>query len=140
MGLPVAAAVRIPAAIVKDKETQHVYLVAEASHKDVIKILRDDLEFTSHSTQEITHPVVERVNEEISSCYLDAVQRIKRYIVEGDVFQVNLSRRWWGEVQSDCSAAQIYHALRKHNPAPFAGLATFGDQAIISSSPRYGSC
>jgi anthranilate synthase component 1 len=136
MSLPVAAAVRIPAAIIKDKQTQRLYLVAEQSHNGLIGILREDLESAASCAQEMTYPIVENMNEEVASRYLDAVQRIKRYIVEGDVFQVNLSRRWWGEVASDCSAAQIYHALRNHNPAPFAGLATFGDQAIISSSPE----
>jgi anthranilate synthase component 1 len=68
--------------------------------------------------------------------YLDGVRRIKDYIVEGDVFQVNLSRAWNVELRRSAAAATLYRHLRRRNPAPFAGLACWNRAAIISSSPE----
>ncbi len=64
------------------------------------------------------------------------VDRIRDYIAAGDVFQVNLSRAWQGELHAEHTAADLYRQLRTTNPAPFACLADFGDFAIISSSPE----
>jgi anthranilate synthase component 1 len=64
------------------------------------------------------------------------VRRAIDYVRAGDVFQVNLSRLWTGKLRPGLSHAAIYDRLRKHNPSPFAGLATWGAQAIISSSPE----
>ena len=50
--------------------------------------------------------------------YLDAVARVREYIVAGDIFQANLSQRFQaplGEPPFD-----LYRRLRQRNPAPFA--------------------
>jgi anthranilate synthase component 1 len=68
--------------------------------------------------------------------FLDAVERARQLIAAGDVFQVNLARRWTGQLQSGVEPWQLYRRLREVNPAPFSGLASFGDCAIVSSSPE----
>lgn len=62
------------------------------------------------------------------------VRRAKRYIREGDIFQVVLSRRWKAKV--DCRAVDIYRRLRRINPSPYMFLLKFGANAIIGSSPE----
>jgi len=74
------------------------------------------------------------LREEAAEQFLDGVRRIQAYIREGDVFQVNLSRRWSLSGQTD--SADLYAALCQANPAPFAGLLQMGDTAIVSSSPE----
>ncbi|MFN3785626.1 MAG: chorismate-binding protein, partial [Thiothrix sp.] len=64
------------------------------------------------------------------------VERIRHYIAAGDVFQVNLSRAWRGELPSNYTAVDVYRSLRRTNPAPFACLADFGEFALVSSSPE----
>ncbi|MBE8190347.1 MAG: aminodeoxychorismate synthase, component I, partial [Candidatus Thioglobus sp.] len=49
---------------------------------------------------------------------------------------LNLSRKWSYELQKTASPAQIYQALKRSNPAPFAALAMFENFNIISSSPE----
>jgi anthranilate synthase component 1 len=49
---------------------------------------------------------------------------------------VNLSRLWQGELNAENAYADLYASLRRRNPAPFAGLATWRDTAILSSSPE----
>jgi anthranilate synthase component 1 len=74
------------------------------------------------------------LQEEPAGQFLAGVRRIQDYIREGDVFQVNLSRRWRLPGRVDASA--LYAALCRANPAPFAGLLDMGDAAIVSSSPE----
>lgn len=62
------------------------------------------------------------------------VSKAKRYIREGDVFQVVLSRRW--EIRSDVSPLSVYRRLRRSNPSPYMFLLTFDDSAVIGSSPE----
>ncbi len=100
--LPVACAVRIPAAIIRDRVLDQLWLVAEKDHADLITELEQDISQvvadTTHmpgttiqdETDKITDPV--KLNEDQPDDYLNAVKRIKEYIFEGDVFQVNLSR------------------------------------------------
>jgi anthranilate synthase component I len=64
------------------------------------------------------------------------VQRALRYIYDGDIFQANLSRRWQTRLRSPISSADLYARLRSRNPGPFNGLASWGEGAIISSSPE----
>ncbi len=68
------------------------------------------------------------------SQYESAVRRAKRYIKEGDIFQVVLSRRW--SVKSKRSALEVYRRLRRLNPSPYMFLLQFGDDALVGSSPE----
>jgi para-aminobenzoate synthetase component 1 len=66
--------------------------------------------------------------------YLDAVARVREYIVAGDIFQANLSQRFqcpWQE-----APFQLYRRLRQQNPAPFAAYLGFGELAVLSASPE----
>ena len=68
--------------------------------------------------------------------FKQAVEKIHEYILDGDVFQVNLSRGWHGEFSQPVDAAALYRSLRKSNPAPFAGMVTWGEHTLMSSSPE----
>ncbi|MDX1569241.1 MAG: chorismate-binding protein, partial [Xanthomonadales bacterium] len=72
--------------------------------------------------------------EEPPERFARGVERIRRYIRDGDVFQVNLSRSWNVRCESDADA--VYAALCRANPAPFAGSARIGSAAVLSSSPE----
>jgi para-aminobenzoate synthetase component 1 len=66
--------------------------------------------------------------------YLDAVARVREYILAGDIFQANLSQRFqsrWAEPPFD-----LYRKLRQQNPAPFAAYLGFGELAVLSASPE----
>jgi anthranilate synthase component 1 len=68
--------------------------------------------------------------------YLEQVEKIKRYIVDGDIFQANLSRLWRAVLKQDVSDADIFDALSRTNPSSFAALACFQNMTVISSSPE----
>lgn len=134
--LPVAFATRIPAAVIRDHVLKRTFLVAEADQAPLLDEMERDLDATADVACEAFAPVKASLEEDEPSGFLEGVRRIKDYIVEGDVFQVNLSRAYRGRLAGGCSYAQVYRSLRRHNPAPFAGLLTYGDSAVVSSSPE----
>ena len=131
--IPIAYATRIPAAIIYDHDTDFTYVICEEKFDYLPELLNDCEETAEFLSQ--TSFVLNTVHEENEKQYLESITKVKNYIVEGDVFQVNLSRLW--QVKDiNLSAVDLYHKLRKSNPAPFAGLVEHQDFSIISSSPE----
>ncbi|HUX17254.1 MAG TPA: anthranilate synthase component I family protein, partial [Phycisphaerae bacterium] len=76
------------------------------------------------------------------AAYLAAVARAREYIAAGDIFQVNLSRRFTVPLEPcapgpDPRPASLYRHLRHANPAPYAAYIGLGaGRAVLSSSPE----
>lgn len=66
--------------------------------------------------------------------YEASVKKAKKYIKEGDIFQVVLSRRW--QIDSSEDPLMVYRRLRRINPSPYMFLLKFGEDAVIGSSPE----
>lgn len=66
--------------------------------------------------------------------YRRAFAKIKRYIADGDCYQVNLAQRFSAPVSGDHWLG--YQALRRLNPAPFSAYLDFPGVNILSSSPE----
>jgi para-aminobenzoate synthetase component 1 len=67
--------------------------------------------------------------------YRRAVSRVRRYIRDGDVFQVNLAQRF--EAPRRASPDELYAWLRALSPAPFAAAVELGRGLhVLSSSPE----
>jgi len=134
LALPMAFAVRIPAAVIRDHLLQKTWLVAESNAQELIEVMVHDL-LSARPPKERPSRVLD-LAEEPPAQFLASVERVKQYILDGDVFQVNLSRVWKGRLNEESGYADLYAGLRRHNPAPFAGLVTWNGTAILSSSPE----
>lgn len=66
--------------------------------------------------------------------FLSAVERAQRYILAGDIYQVNLSQRL--AAPCECTGWKLFGRLLAVSPAPFAAYCDCGDFQIISSSPE----
>ncbi|TRZ88635.1 MAG: anthranilate synthase component I [Methanosarcinales archaeon] len=66
--------------------------------------------------------------------YEDAVRTAKKHIIDGDIFQVVLSRRY--EVTTDQTPFELYTELRRVNPSPYMYLFEFNGTGIIGASPE----
>lgn len=66
--------------------------------------------------------------------YLDAVQRVREYILAGDIFQANLSQRFEATIVD--APWMLYLRLRSRNAAPFAAYMETGDAVVLSASPE----
>jgi anthranilate synthase component 1 len=132
--LPIALALRCPAAIITDHETDRAWLVAEQGRDDLLERMQADLDATLVLPRgQVVASVIE---EDAAADFLGGVARIHAHLRAGDVFQVNLSREWRARCATAPSPAALYAALRRANPAPFAGLLQLDDWAIASSSPE----
>lgn len=68
------------------------------------------------------------------SDYLNKIEKAKEYILDGEIYQVNLSQEF--QFHGKCSPFALFTNLAKKNPAPFAAFLSLGDYFIISSSPE----
>jgi para-aminobenzoate synthetase component 1 len=66
--------------------------------------------------------------------YLDAVRRVREYILAGDIFQTNLSQRF--EAPLTESPWDLYRRMRIRNAAPFAAFFETPDVSVVSASPE----
>ncbi|GBE47671.1 aminodeoxychorismate synthase component 1 [bacterium BMS3Bbin12] len=136
-GLPVALAVRTPAAVIRDRVTGRVHLVAEPGSEALLEELRRDLEAPGPVPEPPDVLLDGPLTEDPPRPFLEGVGRIRRYIREGDVFQATLSREWRGALASGTAPWALYERLRRCNPAPFAALALCGEEeALVCSSPE----
>lgn len=68
------------------------------------------------------------------SQYAKAFNAIKRYIIEGDCYQVNLAQRFSAKAHGNAWVA--YNKLREISPAPFMAYMNFGHLQVLSGSPE----
>ncbi len=137
-GLPVAFASRVHAALIFNHNQNKLFAVAEKDHKHLLELVSNDIKQCTNFNKQSTAAMqtFEQLIEEDPDIYLANVKKIKQYIKDGDVFQVNLSRKWQSFYSEHIPNRIIYEALRAKNPSPFFGLAQHNDVAIISSSPE----
>jgi len=66
--------------------------------------------------------------------YVEAVNKIRKYIRAGDVYQVNMSQRFTAEFSGD--PFELFRIFYEKNPAPFFSYINAGNHQIISTSPE----
>jgi len=133
--------------------------IAHDSHSDTFRLVAlempDDsespgekiaaLEHRLHRAQEITvadPPRIDIDHVDLSNVpcnmtkdrYLDAVERIKRSIRDGDVYQVNFSRRLKERFAS--RPIGLFHWQNRHNPSGYAAYLDAGSFQVVSASPE----
>ena len=136
---PVATAIRVPIAVIRDHHERQAWIIAEAGSDTMVQHILHDLEKLPNIKAPESRHVISlqgSLVEDDPQEFIDAVKLAQHYIVAGDIFQANLSRQWTGALRPGVQPVDIYARLRRTNPAPFAGLAVFDDFAIISSSPE----
>lgn len=144
---PLANLTRIPAGVVYDHPNRLVWAVVEAEFLEseplvMPKLLADIASaMVAVGDKPFSNIEIESKSEEPEEKYLNGVKAIKDYILDGDVFQVNLSRQWQVDLGPKEDYLSVYRSLCAHNPAPFAALCCFEDGKgkpwqVISSSPE----
>ncbi|MES1930146.1 hypothetical protein SADO_12863 [Salinisphaera dokdonensis CL-ES53] len=133
---PDAFAVRCPAAIIHDRRERRLLFVAECAGDSEKQLAQMREDFAKQDEAIGTDPLVAEWAESPPDAYTASVERARELIHAGDVFQVNLSRAWRGELHADASPANVYAALRRANPAPFSALVQWEGAALACSSPE----
>jgi para-aminobenzoate synthetase component I len=65
-----------------------------------------------------------------------AVQRTIDYILDGDIFQANITQVLSADVPKDFDPFALYKTLRERNAATFASLIDFDEVKLVSNSPE----
>jgi len=66
--------------------------------------------------------------------YLQTVEKIRRYIYDGLVYQVNFSQRFCCDYEAE--PIKLFHWQNRHNPSGYSAYLTSDDFAIVSASPE----
>jgi anthranilate synthase component 1 len=126
-------------AVMRDRRTGEVRIVArDAGVREQLRAqVRADVATVASAEMRIPPAVLAMaVEEQEPQVFLDGMHQVLEAIARGDVYQANLSRSWRTRLAPGATVPDLYRALRRANPAPFAALAQFGDFALLSSSPE----
>lgn len=134
--LPVALALRCPAAVLRDHATGECIALAEPGHEALLDSIMADAAATAHLPRLPAWQPPTRIDEDPPRRYTDGVRRVLEYLQAGDVFQANLSRGWRASFDATVDPAALFQRLRENNPAPFAGLLAGDGWAVVSASPE----
>jgi len=134
--LPVACALRCPAAVLRDHATGECVALAEADRVDWLDTLARDIDASRALAPLPAWAPPDALDEDTPARFTDGVERVLDHLAAGDVFQANLSRGWRARFDRPLAPASLHARLRAANPAPFAGLFAGEGWAIVSSSPE----
>ncbi len=134
--LPVALALRCPAAVLRDHISGECVLVAEPHHDALIAAVLDDARAVAALPPLPAWQPPSSLQEDEPTRFTDGVRRVLDYLAAGDVFQANLSRGWQARFDAPLDPAGLFQRLRENNPAPFAGVFAGRDWAVVSASPE----
>lgn len=137
---PIAQAIRIPAAIIHERDSGNAWIIAERAAEFLIETIAADVQQVASLTpdRDLATSALLRADivEDPPETYLHAVERALEYIAAGDIYQANLSRGWTAQLNDGIKPVHLYQRLRRTNPGPFSGLAVLDDLAVVSSSPE----
>lgn len=66
--------------------------------------------------------------------FVEKVNKCKKYIYDGDIFQVVPSQRFTAKI--NCEPLEVYRRLRAINPSPYLFYLNYGDYQVAGSSPE----
>ena len=134
--VPVALAMRCPAAVLRDRASGECIAVAEPGHAGLLERIVDDVAAAGNMPALAPWQPPVELQEDPPGRYTNGVARILDYLRAGDVFQANLSRGWRARFDARLDPAALFQRLRDNNPAPFAGVFAGGGWAVVSASPE----
>ena len=110
---------------------------AEIALKKAEELIKESVE--KLNTQITKNDVSNKKNIQIKSNYkkedyLKIVEKAKKYIHSGDIFQVVPSQRF--QCEYILSAKTLYRSLRRLNPSPFLVNLNFDNIGLVASSPE----
>ncbi len=98
---------------------------------------RELLESFLFSLKDFEKPplVATNIEEEVTADdYLEKISVVKEYILQGECYQINLSRKT--VIETPSKPFDLFYALVHKNPTPFSAYLFLEKQAIISASPE----
>ena len=138
--LPRAVAWRMQGAILRDRRTGTISVHADtdvATTQLQTQLAADLASLAAAPRHAPPAKLAADVVEQDPDVFTRGVRDVLEAIARGDVYQANLSRSWRARLAAGARPTDLYRALRRANPAPFAAIAELGDGfSVLSSSPE----
>jgi len=109
---------------------KHTYLNEIFLIKKIINEVKNSYEIIENNKSKL----IKIISNTSKSKFLSSVNKAKKYIKNGDIFQVVLSQRF--ETQLNKKPISFYKKLRTLNPSPFMYFFNFSNFQIAGSSPE----
>ena len=127
--------------IIEDHEKNELYLTACGKLKEAnisLTELEAFIQSVASNPPDLTYkatdyPIQVSANFEKQE-YMDMVERMRQYIIEGDIFIANMTQKL--TIKSDKDPYEAFLKSRAINPAPFSGYFDYGDFQIVCASPE----
>ena len=127
--------------IIEDHENNELYLTACGKLKEAgvsLAELETFIESVSLNPPDLTYkntnyPIHVNANFKKQE-YMDTVERMRQYIIEGDIFIANMTQKL--TIESEKDPYEAFLKSRAINPAPFSGYFDYGDFQIVCASPE----
>ncbi|MHC1728189.1 MAG: aminodeoxychorismate synthase component I [Syntrophobacteraceae bacterium] len=111
----------------KEKKLHHATLQADGESRSLLR--RREFPMAPHPTPLKAGALSSNFAH---TDYLSAVSKIRSYIGQGDIYQVNLSQRFHFSIEGN--PFQLWQSLFNRNPAPFYAYINAGNHQILSTS------
>ena len=115
---------------IKTDNLEENYNKAKSEIKNLITLVKADFH-PSIPNNKIIEPI--KANDTFEE-YSKKIDKIKKHIIDGDIFQCVFSRRFKGKMKGDLY--NTYRVLRGLNPSPYMIFMDTGDVQIAGASPE----
>ncbi|WP_088041516.1 anthranilate synthase component I [Bacillus sp. EAC] len=142
IGMPDIHLMFFEVVIVFDHLEQKIHLVGtKLSDETTLEVLKSEIAklkqeiLAEKNLEEITPVIFSTFTPEITKDeFMLRVEKAKKYIETGDIFQVVLSQRMKSKFGGD--PFDFYRKLRIQNPSPYMYYIDFGDSVVAGTSPE----
>ncbi|TDT71872.1 anthranilate synthase component I [Hypnocyclicus thermotrophus] len=117
--------------VLEDKNNEELAYKRIEEIENIIKTTTLPINFYNINKIKIENEAISNTTKEE---FIEMVQKAKKYIFEGDIFQVVLSQRW--TLETNEHPFNLYRKLRSLNPSPYLFYFNFGNYQVAGSSPE----
>lgn len=116
--------------LVFDHVTTNVSLISDS-------LKPQDIQACPQNPQLPPSPIIANLESTMSKeQYLENVDRLRQAIIQGDILQANLTRKFWGNFAEHVDAFDCFLRLTQLSPSPYSAFIRWDGNAILSSSPE----
>ena len=123
--------------LILNHATDELELMCQAFQEEQLLGQLNTIEDLIHNGRVPVFPFTVKLPEDsdfTDAGFLEAIEQVKKQVLQGDVFQLVLSRRYSSAFAGD--EFNVYRNLRRINPSPYMFYFDYGDFKLFGSSPE----
>ncbi len=125
--------------IIEDHQERQLHLVANAqgmASEERLNLIESQIfNIDKYVLQPVYDDVAIEVEPNFSKKdYLDALDKMINYIIEGDIYIANMTRQL--RIKSPCQPYELFNRLATVNPSPFGSYCNYDGFQVVCASPE----